>query len=64
MKTSMAGPLGGAITGFGNGHHLVDEDVDGRPLRVLPVGPAAATTKVVDVIKASCIDDGRPGKWC
>jgi hypothetical protein len=33
MKTSMAGPLGGATGGAGSGHHLVDEDIDAGPPR-------------------------------
>jgi hypothetical protein len=30
MKTSMAGPLEDAASGFDSGHHLVDEDVNGK----------------------------------
>jgi hypothetical protein len=51
----MAGPLGGAVDGSGSVHHRVLEDVDGAPLWVLPVGLAAATTKLLK------IDGGPPG---
>jgi hypothetical protein len=40
---SMAGPLGSTDESNSN-QHLVDEDVDGGPLGVLPVDPAAITT--------------------
>jgi hypothetical protein len=45
-----SGPLGGVGRRYtGNGYHLL-QGVDGGPPGVLPAGPIAATTKVVDDI--------------
>jgi hypothetical protein len=40
----MVGPIGGAAGGSDSGHHLVEEDINGAPLGVLPVGPVVTTT--------------------